>query len=138
MGCASSRLTLLVLLDHAHFLLLQVGFDVLEGLDAQGGVDGRVEQQGVVELLEAGAHHQLVVTDAHKAQRLKGVVANVGVWMVHEVHQCVKHLIGNVLLLVKEIRGFIKHSTPQEAFKMFPFFVSWHNNIKSAILEHVL
>lgn len=106
-----SRLTLLVLLDHAHFLLLQVAFDVLEGLDAQGGVDGRVKQQCVVERLEASAHHQLVVADAHKAQRLKGVVADVGVWVVHEEHQRVKHLVGDALLWVKEIVGFVRLST---------------------------
>lgn len=106
MGSVSSRLTLLVLLDHAHFLLLQVGFDVLEGLDAQGGVDGRVKQQCVIECLETGTHHQLIVPDAHKPKCLKGVVTDVGVWVVHKEHQGVEDLISDALLLVREITRF--------------------------------
>ncbi|MPC47096.1 hypothetical protein E2C01_040831 [Portunus trituberculatus] len=36
------------------------------------------------------------MTDAHKAQRLQGVEANVAVWLVHEVHEGVKHLSNGV------------------------------------------
>lgn len=88
----------MVLLDHAEFLLLQIGLDVAEHLDAHADDGVGLGQHQVVHLLQPGQQHVVVVPDAHRADRLQREVLHVRLAVLQEVEQRLEHLLLDVRL----------------------------------------